>query len=210
MEKPEKIPKISEDTEKKGESSAEDAIVFPSLPDELETWDGGELFAHIGEDDAPVDEEMIFVDKNCYLVDGSDGVIDFMVADSTISASLSAMLANGDMGNPETFCKDHEIPMVRDVEVLLRGDVEDIRNLDDLSALHIAFDRGGEDKTLKLGKGWEKAAIVPENSGFATQTWTYASEDGATAIILETTLEVYLEADAAMRTARNILYDGNA
>lgn len=207
MEKLGKTEKILQDAREE----ADEAIVFPELPDDLETWDGGELFAHMGEDEGePVDEEMIFVDKDCYLVDGSDGVIDFMVADSSVSASLAAMLANGDMGNPETFSQARDIPMVRDVEVLIRGDVEDIRNLDDLSAFNIAFDRAGEDKTLKLGKGWEKTVSPAENSAFPTEIWSYASEDGEKAITLETTLEVCLEPDAALRTAQNILFDGNA
>lgn len=125
------------------------------------------------------DEYLIFLEDDYWLIDGGDGVIDFMVANGT--TSLAALLANGDPANPATYAKDGRIPLVRDVEVLLSGDIGISRRCD-LPGLGIQARAG----SLQLDARWELISPKPGTGPYSTETWMWRQRD----IRLETTLPV--------------------
>lgn len=125
------------------------------------------------------DEYLIFLGDDYVLIDGGDGVIDFIVADKT--TSLAALLANGDAANPATYAKDDSIPLVRDVEVLLSGDIGISRRCD-LPRLGIQARAG----SLQLDARWELLAPKAGKRPYSTETWIWRQKD----IRLETTLPV--------------------
>lgn len=125
------------------------------------------------------DEYLIFLENDYLLIDGSDGVIDFIVARE--KTSLAALLANGDGTNPETYAKDGSIPLVRDVEVLLSGDIG-ISRRSELPKLGIQAHVG----SLYLDARWEIMSPKPGKGPYSTETWIWRKKD----IRLETTLPV--------------------
>lgn len=125
------------------------------------------------------DEYLIFLEDDYWLIDGGDGVVDFMVADGT--TSLAALLANGDTANPATYAKDKRLPLVRDVEVLLSGDIGISRRCD-LPTLGIQT-RAGH---LRLDARWELLSPRSGSGPYSTETWIWRHRD----IRLETTLPV--------------------
>lgn len=125
------------------------------------------------------DDYLIFLEDNDFLIDGSEASIDFIVTKET--TSLVDLLANGDDKNPETFAKNRNIPIVRDIEVLLSGEVNIYRKRD-LPKLGIFI----EDNNLYLDSRWEM--INPKlNPGlYSTEIWMWPQRY----IRLETTLKV--------------------
>lgn len=125
------------------------------------------------------DEYLIFLEDDYMLIDGGDGVIDFIVADK--ATSLAALLANGDAANPATYAKDERLPLVRDVEVLLSGDIG-ISRRGDLPRLGIQARAG----SLQLDARWELLAPKAGKGRYSTETWIWRPKG----IRLETTLPV--------------------
>lgn len=125
------------------------------------------------------DEYLIFLEDDYMLIDGGDGVIDFIVADK--ATSLAALLANGDAANPATYAKDERLPLVRDVEVLLSGDIGISRRCD-LPRLGIQAHAG----SLQLDARWELLAPKAGKGPYSTETWMWRQRD----IRLETTLPI--------------------
>lgn len=125
-------------------------------------------------------ERLIFLEDSYALIDGGDdGVIAFVVARAT--ASLSALLANGDGANPATCAKDGNMPRVRGVEVLLSGDIG-ISRRSDLPKLGIQTRAG----SLQLDARWELMTPKPGKGPYATEIWIWRQGG----IRLETTLPV--------------------
>lgn len=137
------------------------------------------------------DDYIIFLEKNDLLVDGDDGAIDFIA--SREKTELSTLLANGDATNPHTFAKNRNIPLVRNVEVLLAGSIG-ISRKSDLPRLGIRI----AESTLILDSRWEMIVAKPMGKPYATETWLWRKKD----IRLETTLSVRL----ASKEEKKILF----
>lgn len=131
---------------------------------------------YIDEDE---DDYLIFLEDNYFLIDGSEDSIDFIVSRET--TSLEYLLANGDDANPETFAKDRTIPLVRDVEVLLSGNIN-ISRKSDLSKLGILAGVN----SLSLDARWEIINQKLNKGPYSTETWLWRQRG----IKLETTLTV--------------------
>lgn len=125
------------------------------------------------------DDYLIFFEDNYFLIDGSEDSIDFIVARET--TSLAALLANGDGENHETFAKDRKLPLVRDVEVLLSGNINIYRK-SELPRLGIWAGAN----SLWLDARWEMINPKPNTGSYSTETWMWRQR----CIRLETTLTV--------------------
>ncbi|MDE7371936.1 MAG: hypothetical protein K2N07_09415, partial [Desulfovibrio sp.] len=154
--------------------------------------DGGEgkdnLFGGLGND-------LIVYDADDYLVDGGAG-IDFLLSDGTgTQYTLADMIGNWQNRNGEGH--DDKMPMVNDVEVMIKGVDTSLQNMDALAAKY-GFSVQGD--KLILGDQWHK---VEGNEGNDITT-TYENGDGVT---LETTLTVDSTAgtDAGEQAAQNIV-----
>ncbi|WP_308620413.1 hypothetical protein [uncultured Desulfovibrio sp.] len=125
------------------------------------------------------DEYLIFLEDDYVLIDGGDGVIDFIVANE--KTSLAALLANGDAANPATYAKDDSLPLVRDVEVLLSGDIGISRRCE-LPRLGILARAG----SLQLDARWELLSPKSGTGPYSTEIWIWRQKE----LRLETTLPV--------------------
>ncbi len=154
--------------------------------------------------DSPADsiyaagDDLIVYDPSDYLIDGGEG-IDFLLAGADAKHSLADML-----GNWEQHGADNGMPMVHDVEVMLKGVDTSLQNMDSLAreyGFSMGRDENGRD-ILILGDQWQKV----EGSDNGTTT-TYANGD----VTLETTLTVDTTSaeDHAVQTAANELANSN-
>lgn len=125
------------------------------------------------------EEQLIFLDDDYLLIDGGDGLIDVMVGDG--ETGLAALLANGAAGNAATFAKNPRIPLVRDVEVLLSGDIGITRRCD-LPRLGIQ----ARDGVLWLDGRWALLAPKSGTGPYSTEIWVWRQRG----VRLETTLPV--------------------
>lgn len=100
--------------------------------------------------------ELIVFDDSDYLIDGGSG-LDIILAGHT-DFTLQGMLENfANVGKPE---HDENMPMVNDVEVMIKGvDVASLTSMDDLAkqyGIRIGKDANGNDSlSLDKSKGWE-------------------------------------------------------
>ena len=147
-------------------------------------------------------DDLIVYDATDYLIDGGDG-IDFLLSGSVDPAhSLADML-----GNWEHNGADADMPMVHDVEVMLKGVDTSLQNMDSLAAKYgfsMGKDANGRD-ILMLDKGkWE---LDESQSGNGTNTYVNA-ESGIT---LETTLAEVgnTGTDAGEQAAQTIVLASN-
>ncbi|MBD5417284.1 MAG: hypothetical protein HDR50_06420 [Desulfovibrio sp.] len=136
--------------------------------------------------------DLIVYDADDYLVDGGTG-IDFLLSDGTgTQHTLADMIGNWQNRNGEGH--DDQMPMVNDVEVMIRGVDTSLQNMDALAA---KYGFSVEGNKLILGDQWHK---VEGND----KTTTYENGDG---VSLETTLTVDSTGgtDAGEQAAQNIV-----
>ncbi|WP_308620507.1 hypothetical protein [uncultured Desulfovibrio sp.] len=190
------------------DGNAEASLAGRAAPHEAAPAQAGEAAAPadglLFSADSPADsiyaggDDLIVYDPSDYLIDGGEG-IDFLLAGADARHSLADML-----GNWEQHGTDNGMPMVHDVEVMLKGVDTSLQNMDTLAEKYgfsMGRDENGQD-ILILGDQWQKV----EGSDNGTTT-TYANGD----ITLETTLTVDTTSaeDHAVQAAANELATSN-
>ncbi len=152
----------------------DDALIFGAGNDVVAGGEGRDfLYAGAGDD-------LIVYDPSDYLIDGGEG-IDFLLAGADAKHSLADML-----GNWERHGADNGMPMVHDVEVMLKGVDTSLQNMDALAKEYgFSMEKDADGKEiLKLDS--DKWHLDEEHSGNGTTTWVNADDNGIT---LETTLQ---------------------
>ncbi|WP_165078125.1 MULTISPECIES: VCBS domain-containing protein [unclassified Desulfovibrio] len=147
-------------------------------------------------------DDLIVYDPTDYLIDGGTGIDFLLSADSKPDHNLADML-----GNWEQNGVDKGVPMVHDVEVMLKGVDTSLQNMDAVAkeyGFSLEKDANGRE-TLVLDKSkWE---LDEAQSGNGTQTYVN-TESGVT---LETTLAEVgnTGTDAGEQAAQTIVLANN-
>lgn len=134
------------------------AIIGTDASETLKGTNGDDFINGMGGEDvifAGEGNDLIVLDNNDVLIDGGAG-LDIILAGDT-ALTLDAMLANFD--NRGTGAYNEKMPMVHDVEIMIKGiDVTGLTSMDELASkygIHIGKDSNGNN-TLSLDKGWVK------------------------------------------------------
>lgn len=125
------------------------------------------------------DECFISSEQNYSLVEDGKSGINFIITNGL--ASLAALLANGDDTNPETYAKYGNLPLIKNVDALLSGDIR-ISKINDLPGLGIQI----YPPCIRLDSRWEMVSPKKGIPSYDTEIWIWRQND----IRLETVLSV--------------------